>query len=92
MAFDEALADFFNTSEFAVTADYDGQSFNVIFDNAYAEGLGIAGTNPFITARENDFGNAVAGQSVTVNGVNYTIAAPPAADGTGLVILQLEKA
>lgn len=92
MAFTEVLADFFNTSEFAVTAGYDGQNFNVIFDNAYAEGLGMAGTNPFITARESDFGGAVAGEFVTVNGINYAVAAPPAADGTGLVVLQLEKA
>lgn len=92
MAFTEVLADFFNTSEFAVTAGYDGKNFIVIFDNAYAEGLGMAGTNPFITARESDFGGAVAGELVTVNSINYAIAAPPAADGTGLVILQLEKA
>ncbi|MGB2832988.1 MAG: hypothetical protein WBC07_08525 [Methylotenera sp.] len=92
MALVETFDDFFNASEFAVNASFNGQSFNVIFDNAYAEGLGMAGTNPFITAKASDLGGAVAGELITVNGINYTVANPPASDGTGLVILQLEKA
>lgn len=91
MAFAESYDDFFNLSEFATPAIFGGVNLKVIFDNAYAEGLGMAGTNPFITGRASDLGAAVIGDSISVNSINYKVANPPAPDGTGLVIIQLEK-
>lgn len=92
MAFSEQLTDFFNNSEFSKTASWNSFSRQVIFDNAYAEAFEVAGSNPFITVMEADFTGAAAGQAVVIDAVNYTIASPPKPDGTGILVIELEKA
>ena len=90
MAFTEPLGAFFG--DFALLAFVDSRPARVIFDHAYAEGLGIAGTAPQITARSTDVAHATVGSAVVVNGTAYTVAAPPQPDGTGVTVLILAAA
>ncbi len=90
MAFSEQLTDFFNNSEFSKTALWNSFYRQVIFDNAYAEAFEVSGSNPFITVMAADFTGAAAGQSVVIDAVSYTISSPPKADGTGILVIELE--
>lgn len=92
MAFKESLTDFFNNSEFSKTALWNGQEIQVIFDNSYAQALGMAGSNPIITVIATDLAGAVSGDSIVIDAVTYTFSTVPEQDGTGLVRVELEKA
>ena len=91
MAFTEQFTDFFNSSEFAVVATYNGAtSVNVIFDHEYTEMFGAAGNNPFVTAAASDFASNPRGLPLVIESVAYTIQNIEP-DGTGIVRLQLSK-
>lgn len=91
MPMTEDLSAFFDTDEFATSATWKGtESVKVIFDNAYAEGLDVAGTTPICTAKESDFSGAAEGQSLVIGAVTYSIVGVQP-DGTGLVQLVLER-
>ena len=87
--FKEDLSAFFN--EFAVPAVWQGNTVQVIFDKAYAEQFGMAGNNPVINAPESAFVGIARGQALVVNSTNYTVQSFEP-DGTGLILIQLQKA
>lgn len=91
--FAEDLTLFFNTAEHATEATWSGSPdpITVIFDNGFAEQLGISTTNPTATAIAAQMPNVARGQTLTINSVNYRID-DLQPDGTGLLILQLKKA
>ena len=83
---------FLNTAEFAVDATYDGATaVKVIFDNAYMEGVGIAGTNPVATGKASDFPAAAVGKTLVIAAVNYVIKNRQPVDDGLFVLLQLEQ-
>lgn len=91
MPFAEDLSVFFETNGFAVDAIYNGvNAVNVIFDAAYLETLGIAGTNPVAFGKASDFVSPV-GKTLTIGAASYTIRnSRPMADGA-IVTLELES-
>lgn len=92
MAFSENLGTFFNPTEFAVPASYGPaeQIVNVIFEAAFVERAGLAGTNPVALAAAADVENVQEGWLLTVSGTPYTIRGWEP-DGTGITLLQLER-
>jgi hypothetical protein len=90
-------ADFFNTDDFAEFATVNGRRMRVIFDKTpvqYAEGFAqITANTPQLTVQTADLTKAsvVAGQSVVVRRVNYTIAEIED-DGTGISTVFLHEA
>jgi len=60
-----------------------------IFENAYAEDLGIAGTRPELTCRTTDVSTAAAGTAVVANELSYLVRGIQP-DGTGMTVLILE--
>lgn len=73
------------------TAVLAGQSFAVVFDAAYADPLGIAGTAPRAQCVSADVSTATFGTPITVNGAAYTVREKQP-DGTGMTVLLLEAA
>lgn len=73
------------------TAVISSVSRSVLFDNGYAELLGVAGTGPSILGVGSDLSAATQGGSLTVNGTSYTVTAIEP-DGTGLTRLRLQEA
>jgi len=89
--FEEDLGAFFNTAEHAVSATAGwGGTVNVIFDNAYLEQLGIAGTNPVALAQASDVSAARIGSTLTINGTVYTIRNRAPQDDGATVLLELQ--
>jgi hypothetical protein len=86
--FVEPIDDFFN--EFAVVATWQAQQVNVIFDKAYLEGYGIAGTNTFVTVPEQNVPGIANAQSMVIDSVTYLIR-NLIPDGTGMLQVELEK-
>ena len=73
------------------TAVISGVSRSVLFDNGYAELLGVAGTGPSILGVGSELSAATQGGSLTVNGTSYTVTSIEP-DGTGLTRLRLQEA
>lgn len=99
MAFQEDLALFLDTAEFAVTATAtpaggDQVQFQVIFDRPYAQGLAdlMAASQPQAIARSADVDHLPVGTPITIDGVNWLLAQPPQPDGTGITRILLELA
>lgn len=91
--FTEDLAPFFDENDFATAATASwGGTVNVIFDNAYLEQLGVAGTNPVALAKAADVSAARIGQTLTISGTVYTIRNREPVDDGATVLLQLEAA
>ena len=89
--FTENLDVFFNTGELATEATYDGStSVNVIFDAAYLEQLGVAGTHPMALGKASDFPAACVGKTLLLNGTTYTIRTREPVDDGATVILALK--
>lgn len=92
MAFTEDLGAFIDAADFAVTATYDGNTpVNVIFDAAYVDTFGIAGTNPVALCAAGDIAPAGIGKTLVVNSVTYKIRNRQPQEDGALVLLQLEK-
>lgn len=72
------------------TAVIGATSVSVLFDNGYADVLGIAATGPSILGVGSDLTAATQGSSLTVNGTGYTVTAIEP-DGTGLTRLRLQE-
>lgn len=91
--FAEDLTLFFNTAEHATEATWSGAAvpITVIFDNGYAEALGISSSDPKALAIAAHMPTVSRGQTLLINSVNYRIE-DVQPDGTGLVTLQLKKA
>lgn len=86
--FVEALNDFFN--DFAVTATWQSQSVQVIFDKAYLEGYGVAGINTFVTVPEANVPGIANAQTMVIDSVTYVVR-NLIPDGTGMLQVELEK-
>ena len=70
-----------------------GTTYRVIFDAAYADPLGIAGSSPVAELDAADWtaSSATTGDTITVDGDSYTITGVEP-DGTGMVRLRLQEA
>lgn len=80
-----ALACFANA-----TATIGGAAIDVIFKSGYAEALGyIGGSSPQIQCASSDVSSVTAGSSISIGGVNYTVAEIHH-DGTGITVIKLE--
>lgn len=77
--------------DFGVDAVVDGVIVRGIFDAAYADPLGIAGSMPALLCVETLVAHAAQGAAVAIGSDSYTIAAIQP-DGTGMVILKLQGA
>lgn len=67
-----------------------GSVINVIFDAAYQESFGIAGTNPGCVAKAADVSTANIGQTLTINSTVYTIRNRVPQDDGAIVQLELK--
>ena len=76
-----------------VEATVAGNVMPGVFDHAYGEALGISGTTPALLCDDADLDGfeVVAGDTVTINGVDYSIVRIEA-DGTGMSRLILDAA
>ena len=93
MSFTEDPDVFLDTDMFAVDATYDGATaVKVIFDNAYLEGVDIAGTNPVATGKASDFpAGTCIGKTLVIGAVTYKIRVRQPVDDGLFVQLQLEQ-
>lgn len=74
-----------------VTATVGGVSVSGIFDDAYLDPLGIAGSQPSLLCASADVSGAAQGSAVVVNAVSYTVGSIQP-DGTGMTRLLLQEA
>jgi hypothetical protein len=91
---------FFASDDFGVTATYtpsggQGVSISGIFDNGHEEvdaggGVPFSLTSPQFHTRTADVSSAAEGDTLTIDGVVYTIRVVMP-DGTGTTMLQLES-
>lgn len=94
MAFTEDPADFINDD----TPGYfrgllDGVDIEGIFDNGSQAGLSnmMLGTNPTATCASSSASSSSRGKTLVVDSVSYTVRESKP-DGTGMTVLELEKA
>lgn len=88
--FAEDLSPFFKVAEFASSATLDGAPVTGIFDNAYAESLGMATRIPMFTLPTASAVSATQASVLVVGGVNYRVTSVQP-DGTGVTVLMLER-
>jgi hypothetical protein len=89
-AFVEDLTLFF--ADFGVPAVVGvNPAITVIFDRAYISQLSgrVAGSGPECLGLTADLGAMREDDTITIDGVPYSVAGEPQSDGTGLTILQL---
>jgi len=91
MPFQENIAVFFNTDDFATIAIYKNNRISGIFSEGYIEIKNIASCRPLFTCALTDVKEAILQDSLTINQTDYQIiAAKP--DGThSIITLVLEK-
>lgn len=88
----EDLDTFFETSDFAETATFGSTPIAGIFDDAYANALGIAGSGPTFTCKSSDATSLNPGTStLTIRSSSYLVVGVEA-DGTGVSIVRLQEA
>lgn len=90
------LAAIFNVEEFAVAATYDDRTINGIFDNETVPVetggfVQVHAEQPRFTCRTIDVSGLSEDQQIVINAITYDIKAW-VHDGTGMTVLQLEKA
>ncbi len=99
MAFAENFAEFFNTSDFAVSATYTptvGSPVIVegIFDNEYfavdLSEVSVSGSQPKFTYESSKISSPKLGDSMSISAINYKIVEIQP-DGTGITTILLEK-
>lgn len=93
MAFAEDLDPYFDTADgFAVAAVFNGSiTVNCLFENAYSDALGAAGTVPLLTGPTAELATIDRGDAVVISAVSY-IVQNIEADGTGVSLLRIERA
>lgn len=94
MAFVENLADFLNDDTPGyVLAVLDGVEVGGIFDNGSDSALNnmMLGTNPTFTLASASASSSSRGKTLVVDSVSYTVREVKP-DGTGMTVLELEKA
>jgi hypothetical protein len=91
--FQENLAAFFNTTTgFAVAATLQGGAAGgvaAIFDEAYLEQMGIAGTRPAALVQASAVLQTDVGKTLTIGAITYTIKGRELVDDGALAILTL---
>lgn len=93
--FSEDLDAFLDADEHAIEASFtpsggSASTVKVLFDRAYAEQFGVAGTNPFATGKASDFPAATTeGGTLVISGTTYTIRVRQPVDDGAFVMLQL---
>lgn len=88
----EDLDTFFETSDFAETALFGSTPIVGIFDNAYGDAMGVAGSSPIFTCKSSDANGLNPGTStLTIRSSSYLVIGVEA-DGTGLSVVRLESA
>lgn len=88
MSFTEDFAPLF--ADFGVAATVGGASVTGIFDDAYADALGIAGSGPTLLLPSASAASASLGASCVVGAVSYTVSGIQP-DGTGMTRLMLQE-
>lgn len=73
------------------TVTVGGVSVAGIFDDAYLDPLGIAGSQPSLLCASADVSTAAQGTAVVVNAVSYTVGSIQP-DGSGMTRLLLQEA
>lgn len=95
MAFTEDLADFINADTPGyVLATVGGVYVGGLFDEAYLDPFGVAGSQPALVCARASVSSAVQGTVVVLNAVNYTVGSKkdnPEDLGSGLTRLLLHK-
>ena len=88
-----ALAEDFDAylADFGVSAVYNGSTeMQVIFDKAYFAALGVEGGNPVALAEAAKIPSVAQGDTLLIAGITYRVSSIEP-DGTGMVLLQLER-
>lgn len=92
--FTEDLSPFFDTDTgFAVSATLQGGAsggVSVIFDEAYLEQFGIAGTRPAALAKAADVAQTDVGKTLSVGSTTYTIKGRELVDDGAIALLILK--
>jgi len=84
------LDTYFNASEHAVAATYDGATaVNVILDLAYVAAMDIAGARTVAWAKASDFPAACVGKTLAVGATSYVIRGRELQDDGAIVLLPL---
>jgi hypothetical protein len=87
--FTEDLAAFLSTDDFAETVTRaGGATVPAIFESAYLDPLGVAGSDPVITAQASVA--LVRLETLTIRGAQYQVRTIEP-DGTGMVLARLSK-
>lgn len=90
MPMTEDFTAFFNTDEHATAATYEGSTVNGVFDREYSAVLGLEANTPTFTCDESDVSDIAHGDTITIDGTDYTVREIQP-DGTGVVVLVLEE-
>lgn len=93
MPFTEDLTPFFETADFATAATYNGATtVNGIFDREYIEPLGniVEGTAPVFMCALADLPSVDHDDTLLIGATTYKVKGVEP-DGTGVVLLRLEK-
>ena len=77
-------------ADFGSEATVAGEAVLGIYDHAAIDALGIMGEGPTLACATADIGSPAYGAAVSVDGIEYTVAAARA-DGTGWTVLTLSK-
>ena len=88
MAFAETLSGYF--ADFGVTATLGGVAVTGIYDDAYADALGISGSGPSLLLPATSAASASLGASCVVGAISYTVSGIQP-DGTGMTRLMLQE-
>jgi hypothetical protein len=91
--FSDDLSALFDLNVFGVAAAFAAPvgTVTVMYDQPFADVLGVAGNAPEIWAKTTDVAAVTVGMAVTVNDTAYTVASIEP-DGTGVTRLTLEEA
>lgn len=92
MPFTDDTSDFFAVSDFAEQVTIAGAAVNAIFDSTYARvGTLLSTSDPALWCQSADVAGVVRGAAVVVRSIAYTVR-DIQPDGTGVTVLQLERA
>jgi len=95
MAFTEDLDAFLDDGDFAIAATLQGGAVggvSVIFDRAYLEQFGVAGTRPAALAKASAVSetDVSSGKTLTISGTAYVLKTREPVDDGGFVLLHLQ--
>ena len=90
---DSSRLELFDTDDFGVESTFGGNTIKGIFENGYTEiegaNIGLESLAPSYTCRTSDVSSAKHGDTLTIDGVAYSIVGVQP-DGQGITMLTLE--